>query len=84
MIFRLSMFVVLLGLSAVVPTPLYAIAAIAYALRYTAYELIIIGVLVDAFYGSSTHLLIPYYTMATCIGLILMEWIKPRISLYNQ
>ena len=81
MIVRLLLFVCIGIIAIVAPTPLLALCALAYALRYTAYELIVIAVCIDAYYSVGTF--IPYYTIAVCAALILIEWVKPRVSLYN-
>lgn len=84
MIIRVVFFLLIVGIAVVAPTPILAICACAYALRYTAYELIILAMCIDGFYGIGSPILIPYYTIVACIGLIVIEWIKPHISVYNQ
>ncbi len=80
---RLLLFIPVI-LSAVVGPPiLFAGVAIFYALRYTAYELIVLSGMVDAFY-SYEYGFVPYYTILTIISLLIIEYLKPRLSLYNQ
>jgi hypothetical protein len=70
-------------MSAVVfPTWLFALCAFFYALRYTAYELLFLSCAIDAFYGAGA-IAIPYYTIFTALTLVIVEWLKPRFSLYN-
>ena len=83
MILRTVFFIILVFATVVAPTPVFIIGALAYAFRYTAYELLLLAVCIDAYYGVGTFL-VPYYTIITCIGLIFIEWLKPRISLYNE
>lgn len=71
----------LLIAAVVLPTWFFFIAAFVYALRYTAYELIFITAAIDAFYGGGSF--IPYYTIVATLGLIMLEWVKPRLSVYN-
>ena len=78
-------FLLLLGVTcvaSVAPTALFIVCALAYALRYTAYELIVIAAAIDAYYGMGTS--VPYYTICTILGVLIIEWMKPRISLYNE
>lgn len=83
MIQRLFFFILVCIIAVIAPTGFFAVCAFAYALRYTAYELIIVAATIDAYYGLG-YTMIPYYTIITCIGLLIIEWIKPRISVYNQ
>ncbi len=83
MIVRLILFVGLCVIALVAPTAVLAVCALAYALRYTAYELILVAATIDAYYGLG-FTIVPYYTIVTCVCLVLVEWIKPRISVYNQ
>lgn len=82
MIIRLLLFIAVLLCAVVAPTWLLAALAVVYAFRYTAYELIFVAAAIDAFYGTGTHI-VPYYTISFVLLLICIEWIKPRISLYN-
>jgi len=82
MIIRLLLCIALVVCAVVLPVWLFAIAAFAYALYYTAYELLLITALLDAFYGGG--IFIPYYTIACAVVLIMLEWVKPRLSVYNE
>ncbi len=82
MILRLFLCIGLVLIAVAAPTIVFALCACAYALRYTAYELVCIAAAIDAYYGAGT--IIPYYTLCACAGLLIIEWIKPRISLYNE
>jgi hypothetical protein len=82
MIVRLLIFVAIMCGAVIFPTWLLALCAFFYALRYTAYELLILACAIDAFYGAGA-IAIPYYTIFTALTLVIVEWLKPRFSLYN-
>ena len=84
MIARVLFFCVMVALSTFLPVWLFAIAVCAYAFRYTAYELILLGMFIDTFYGLDMPFVIPYYTLTIIVGLIFIEWIKPQLLLYNE
>ncbi len=83
MILRILFFSFLVFATVVAPTPVFIGGALLYAFRYTAYELLLLAVCIDAYYGVGVFF-VPYYTIITCAGLIFIEWMKPRISLYNE
>ena len=84
MILRIFLFLVLLGLCAYAPVWLYVVGIVCYAVRYRAYELVILAVFLDAFYGMDGGFMIPVYTLGVIIGLLAIESVKPYISVYNQ
>ncbi len=84
MIVRVLFFILIVVIAVVAPTAVLAVCALAYALRYTAYELIFVAAGIDAFYGAGGILTVPYYILITSAVLILIEWVKPYISVYNQ
>jgi len=84
MILRIFLFFVLLGLCAYAPLWVYVVGMFCYAVRYTAYELVVLAVFLDAFYGMNGGFLIPVYTLGVIIGLLVVESVKPHISVYNQ
>jgi hypothetical protein len=83
MILRTFIFLVLLSLATFLPTAIYMLCALVYALFFTAYELIILAVFIDAYYGLTGISLVPYYTLITAACLLIIEWIKPHISVYT-
>lgn len=83
MILRIVFFIILLILVIVAPVALLAVCAFLYALRYTAYELIVVAGAIDAYYGLGLSG-VPYYTLITIGALIVIEWQKPRFSVYNE
>jgi hypothetical protein len=84
MIVRIFAFLVLLFLVVTLPTWLLAVCALIYAFRFTAYELIVVGACIDTYYGGGTLLYIPYYTFFSIAIVFIAEFIKPRISVYNE
>jgi len=59
--------------------------AIWQVLRYSAYELVVVALLIDVYYG--TPLLFPYYTLAAALavflGLLTQPLLRPRVSRSN-
>lgn len=82
MIIRVLIFIVVICGAVIFPTWLFALCAFLYALRYTAYELLFLSCAIDAFYGAG-GIVFPYYTIFTALTLVIVEWLKPRFSLYN-
>lgn len=83
MIVRILLFILVCVIAIIAPTALLAVCSLAYALRYTAYELIVLAAAIDAYYGLG-FTIVPFYTLIACVSLISIEWIKPRISVYNE
>jgi len=82
MILRLFLFAALMLLSVFAPVWILAACALAYALRFTAYELLVLAACIDAYYGGSSAL--PYYTLVTAALLLAVEYIKSRLIVYNE
>lgn len=68
--------------AAIGPVALFLGIFIVYSLRYTAYEFLALAAMVDAFYG--VHTLLPVYTILCAVWLIGLQWLKPRLAVYNQ
>ena len=64
------------------PPFLFLAASFAYAVRYVAYELLVIAACVDAVYGLYNSF-IPYYFLTMFVWVLAMEYLRPRLSLYN-
>lgn len=79
---RILLFIILLGLTFSTPLPLVAIAAVLYAFRYPAYELIVLGALADALYGGALFSYV--YTLSATIIFIIVELVKPFLSFYDS
>lgn len=66
-----------------VPWYLVAVLVLAYGFYWnSAYELIFLGLLIDTYFGANT--MIPYYTLGISITLLSVEWLKPRLLIYND
>lgn len=74
-------FVVVVGFTG--PVWLFLVGAAAYGFWFSGYELVILGMLVDAFFGDPENIL-PLYTGLAVLWLILVELVKPQLLLYNQ
>jgi len=84
MIFRILFFIGIVMIALFTPTWLFVIALCAYALSYTSYELIFLGLLLDGLYGASSVHLVPYYTLLMLTLVFCAQWVKPSISRYNE
>ncbi|MEL6804238.1 MAG: hypothetical protein AAFO91_10695 [Bacteroidota bacterium] len=56
--------------------------AVLHAFSWFALELVIIGALIDAYFGGVQ--LMPYYTLAAMGLVAIAEWLKPRLLMYVQ
>lgn len=80
---RIVFFIVLIAVTVAVPwwlvVPLWAV----YALRYVAYELVVLGIALDAYFGMMMpwHVVYTVSAFVVCLG---AEWLKPRMSLYDE
>lgn len=80
---RIFFFIIIFILGVVGPFEAFLLAAVVYALRFTAYELIVFAAMIDAYYSISYETF-PKYTLVTVGGLFILEWIKQQLSLYNH
>lgn len=70
---RFFVCITLLVAATIVPWYVVLGAAIIYAMYWhDAYELIVLGLLLDSYYGVYMH--IPYYTIGACVTLLVVEW----------
>lgn len=79
---RIIAFFTLLILSTMVPLLVFVPAALAYALVWRGYELILLGMLIDAYFG--VDVVVPYYTLITGSLVAVAEWVKPSLLVYNR
>lgn len=84
MIKRFLFFLGIVFIVTLAPIWVFTIFICVYAFLYTPYELLFLAICIDGFYGVGNPFLIPYYTILSCSVVIFAEWIKPRISGYNQ
>ena len=65
------------------PVWFFIIGAIGYVFLYAGLEILILSAAIDAYFGyASGEWFI--YTIATALGLLLAQWLKPYLSVYNQ
>ena len=74
--------ITLLFLSILVPYPLTLALFVAHALVWWGYELLVIAVAIDIYFGHSTTY--PVYLLTTAGILVVVEWLKPRLLFYNE
>jgi hypothetical protein len=56
------------------------VAAFLYAFRYVAYELLVLGFLLDLSYGAGTATLPVYYTLGALVLVVFAAVMKPRLN----
>lgn len=79
---RLVSFTFLCILATLLPLPISIVLVCAYALLWEGYELLLLAVFLDAFFGVGATL--PYFTLGTILLLVVSLWMRPRLSFYNQ
>ncbi len=73
---RIVLFITIL-VSALTGPLVFAIClGVLYAFLYTAYELLILAMIVDVYYFQGE---IPYHLLGTILYLFVLEWLKPRL-----
>ncbi len=77
---RILLCMVLVILGFVGPWWLLLIAAFLYAFRYVAYELLVLGFLLDVSYGAGTETLPVYYTLTALALILFAAVVKPRLN----
>ncbi len=80
---RVLLFTTLIFLSVSLPWWLFAVAAILYSLLYIPYELIILGALLDGYFGAGSSL-VPLYTSGLTIMVLVGEWLRPRLTWHEE
>lgn len=80
--FRLLIFIII---AALIITPLYLVTiplAIWYMFRFTGYELIVLAVLVDGYFGAFHTL--PIISLLTIVSVFLVDLLKPSLLMYTK
>jgi len=81
---RRVLFFLLLSVAACTgPVWLFVSGLLAYGVFFSGIEIIFLAALVDALFMNSTAV-IPVYTLLAIVWLIIVEFVKPHIVLYNQ
>ena len=83
MFVRIIIFVILIILASGGPVWLLLPGLVVYGLMYSGYELIFLGLFIDALFMHSGAI-IPLYTVGITLWLIFAELAKPYLVLYNQ
>lgn len=81
---RIIIFIGLLVLSLFVPFWIFLPFVFLYALWQSAYELIILGMFIDAQFGLSAVSFGYLYTFTLGTIVLVAEFIKPHMSFYNE
>jgi hypothetical protein len=85
MILRFLFFILVALLALNAPLSFAILTFVVYAFFFTPYELIVLALCIDALYGTGMgSSLIPKYTLCVLGIAVLLLWIKPRLSVYNQ
>jgi len=77
MLHRLIIALILIIAVTLVPWWLYAIGVVYYATVYKGYEVVVLGVCIDTFYGSTTG--VPFYTLLTSAMVLLAIFVRPYL-----
>ena len=75
----------LLSITTLIITPLYILAiplGLWYMFRFTGYELIILAVLVDGYFGAFNTL--PIISILTIASVFLVDLLKPSLLMYTK
>jgi hypothetical protein len=79
---RILTFCILTLVALMVPFPLFLFMCLLYLFFFSGFELLIITVVVDSFFGTIGTM--PHYTLALGTCLILSELFKPYASWYSD
>lgn len=77
---RLGIFLLVVLAGFLTPFWFFVLCAIAYALWKPAYELIFLGVIIDAHFGIGTQY---FYTLVCSLLVLVLEMTKPLLSFYE-
>lgn len=61
--------------------PIAIVLTLLYFIRYLAYEMIILGLIIDIHFMTG---IIPWYTILFCVIFLLSECLKPRLLAYSN
>lgn len=80
---RIFLFCILIILGFSGPVWLFIPMVLVYIFIYTSAEVVCLAACIDAYYGYGSSL--PYlYTLSTAAVLLVMQILRPHISVYNQ
>ncbi len=65
------------------PLWVFVIIGAVYLVAYTGVEMVLLAAAIDAYFGYQYDTWY-MYTISVAIAVLVMQWMKPRLSLYNQ
>ncbi len=82
-ILRIGIFCLLIVCAFTGPVWFFIVGAAGYILVYRGLEIVILAATIDAYFGYASDTLF-IYTLATAVGLLLVQWLHPSLWVYNQ
>lgn len=82
-ILRILLFATVFFLGFSGPVVVFILVAVAYTLLYAGVELIVLAAAIDAYYGYERGD-IYLYTLCATVLVFFVQWLKPRLWVYNQ
>ena len=79
--YRVLFFIAIVIIAVTGPVFLLAAFALGYALMYRAYELVLVAVCIDAYFGTGE---IPYYLLVSTVAIIAIELLKPHVHVRER
>ena len=83
MFVRLIGFVITFLAGLFLPLPVFTICVLAYALRYGGYELLVVSVLIDAWFGDAATGMWYLYTLLVSATLLVTTFGRPYLRFYH-
>lgn len=77
------MFCVLVFFGMTGPVIVFALLAVAYTFLYFGVELIVLGAAIDAYFGFNSGG-VYVYTLCIAAGLLVVQYLKPYLKVYNH
>lgn len=77
---RIALFLLTAGLWYIGWWPIAGIVTLVYLFRYLAYEIVILGLILDIQFMTG---LVPWYSLMFAVAFIVVEWCKPRLLAYT-
>jgi len=65
------------------PVWIFGIGLFGYIFLYSGLEVLILAAAIDAYFGYASDSWF-MYTILTATGLLIVQWLKPYLSVYNQ
>jgi hypothetical protein len=81
---RIITFCILIGIALLAPLWLFLVCAALYALTVRGYELIVLGMFIDAQFGVASTSFPYLYTVSTGAIILVLELAKPHLTFYES